>query len=137
MKEEKHRVAVVLDPDFGNKVQMLVSDMHVWLVESPVNVQAAREVWANQCEIDSDDLTTGITLFRASNGATRRDACIAILEDVEDHHGEYAHDPPLSDLLIIGTPLDDSLRGVLEEFGMTKFSEQQFGFFCSRDPRKS
>ena len=49
------------------------------------------------------------------------------LELVEDHHGEFAHDPPLSEVLIVGLDPTNAVLGVLREWGFIEIQSSVEG----------
>ncbi len=52
-----------------------------------------------------------------------------LLESIWDHHGEFAHDPPLSRMKIIGLNLDKQLTDLLEEYDLEMCSPGITGGF--------
>ncbi len=133
MSETQHPVAIVLDPAYGDRVAALATKMHVWMCESPANIDAARRFWEGESKDESDPLATGITTFRPIAGASPEEVCAAILNDVEEHHGEYAHEPPLSAVLVVGARALSPLKEALEQRGLSKFSEDESGVWCTRN----
>ena len=108
----EHRVAVVVDPDYGKHVRDLSRDRHVWIVRSPVN-DAVVEVVRAQAEEYS--LDSGISTFAA--GESPEASFLSILGAVEEHHGEHSHDPPLGVIQIIGVDLTPGIRAELAAYG--------------------
>ena len=49
------------------------------------------------------------------------------LELVEDHHGEFAHDPPSSEVLIVGLEPTGAVFGVLREWGFIEIQSRAEG----------
>ena len=95
-----HRVAVVVDPDYGQRVQELSRQRHVWIVRSPVNDPAVES---------------------------------AIRAVVEEHHGEYSHDPPLTAIEVIGTGASAMVREHLGAYGFLRIEPEAEGFTAFRE----
>jgi hypothetical protein len=58
--------------------------------------------------------------------------CARIAGDVDEHHGEFADDPPWSEIAVYGAALDERLRAVFAELGATDFELLDDGFVCRR-----
>jgi hypothetical protein len=63
-------VAVVLDPAFGDNLGALARRMHVWIMDSPTNVNAATQLRDGGLEV---------TTFQASNPDDRLQNLLDIL----------------------------------------------------------
>jgi hypothetical protein len=55
-----------------------------------------------------------------------------ILETVEDHHGEFHHEPPWSEIDVFGVELTDELEKAFGDLGVTEFERVEGGFKCRR-----
>ncbi|AKU98838.1 hypothetical protein AKJ09_05502 [Labilithrix luteola] len=55
-----------------------------------------------------------------------------IASDIDEHHGEFAHDPPWSEIHVYGTPLSHELEQVFRELGATEFEPTKDGFISRR-----
>ena len=112
-------MAIVLDPNYAERVVELARERHVWLVTSASNDPAVRALWddpAYSLEEKDDPLAQGgVTTF--SPAETPEASFISILEEVEAHHGEYSHDPPLSLLEVIGLEPTVAVRDELSSYG--------------------
>lgn len=114
-----HKIAVVFDPTFGDLLCSLAKAVHVWITHSPINDEAIRKYLdQNDFDCDGDPLASGITKFDGSEITSD------LLESIWDHHGDFAHDPPLSEMRIIGLTPDQSLLDLLLEFGFEIVSRE-------------
>lgn len=114
MGGSEYRVAIVVDPAFGERLAPLAERMHVWAADTPPNRGVAERIWA---AISTPGIERGVTTFRV-DASESADACAAgILPAVELHHGEYSHNPPLSTLEIHGTALSPLLQTALQAIG--------------------
>ena len=128
--EIPHAVAIVVDRTFGDKLLDLSHRLHVWIIDSQINRPARDKVWNETREYT---LESGATLF-FDDGTQPADAvAVRMLEDIERHHGEGAHTPPMSRLEVYGTPQTPPLSSALEDFGFTHFEDDGDRFIASRD----
>ncbi|HMR10978.1 MAG TPA: hypothetical protein PKA88_34605, partial [Polyangiaceae bacterium] len=58
--------------------------------------------------------------------------CVRLSEELEAHHGEFAHDPPWSEIEVYGVSLSPELESVFRELGATAFESTIDGFICRR-----
>jgi len=127
-----HLVALILEPCFGERLRDLVRDYHCWVVESEQNQPVIREIWNSQIGSNEDPMGPGISTFESVAEATPEEESIRMLDILEDHHGEYAHDPPWSELLICGVSGTEKLERALREFGFVRFQSDAGGRRCFR-----
>jgi hypothetical protein len=127
MSISPYAVALVLDPEFGEKIVDLASRIHVWVVASPTNCSIAKALWGNQ-PIRTPSIETGITTFDVDLNATPEQWCKGILGTIDLHHGEHSHTPPYSRLEIYGLPFNDTLRLIFSDYGFTSFQQTDHGF---------
>ena len=129
MTRTPHRVVIVVDPAFGERLVDLVERMHVWVVRSPANEEVVQRLWA---ESDGKHvLESGATLFNPA-GHSPEDSCLGILSTVEEHHGEYSHDPPLGVIEVFGAEASSPVRDELAELGFNEVDSRPAGFMASR-----
>lgn len=128
-----HRVAIVVDRDFGAALSALASQYHVWIVESPQNAPAIRAAWAAETlDASVDPLGPGVTAFEDSSHETAAESCRRIASEVDEHHGELAHEPPWSEIRVVGVPLDPELEAIFRGIGAVQFRRLPDGFVCYR-----
>jgi len=112
-----HRVAVVFDEHSSVLLPPLASRCHVWLADSDENQAAAKEYWGRAEPVD-DELASGVTTFTREERLPE-DALDVALELIEDHHGEFAHDPAVDEVLVIGLKPTEAVISVLRDWGYT------------------
>ena len=125
-----HRVAIVFDEHASSLVRAIADRCHVWLVESEENMKAAQTCWARANPVDNK-LVSGVTTFVRGSELPEK-ALEMVLELVEDHHGEFAHDPPVSEVLVVGFEPTDEMLEVLREWGFTEFQSSAEGLVGKR-----
>jgi hypothetical protein len=130
---QSYKIGLVVDRKFGERLSELARSFHVWAVESPDNTPVIQRVWEIECSgIAADPLGPGITSFEASELESPEDMCARIASDLDEHHGEFAHDPPWSEIEVFGVKLSVGLQDVFEDFGATVFEPTHDGFICRR-----
>lgn len=125
---EIHRVALVVAPDFGRRLERMSAEMHVWLVRSAANEDSARRIW--QTIGAGHSLESGVTLF-GSPAETPEEACTDILSTIDEHHGEHCHNPPLSVINVIGVDPTPDIRAELAALDF-RAEPSADGFIASR-----
>ena len=55
-----HRVGLVVDREFGNRVLALAAHMHVWVVNSPTNRVVADAIWSTDSGGAENCLNKGV-----------------------------------------------------------------------------
>lgn len=124
--KKPHRVALVFDREYGKKLYDLADTMHTWIIGTRINRYYVERYWQDHPSeqgYDEEhgvvwkkiDLDHGVTLMEDENESFSTE----LLGDIDNHHGEYAHDPPLSEILVIGLPLTDEVMAVIEDYELT------------------
>lgn len=113
-----NKVSLVVDRDYGSRLESLVTDA-VWIIDTPPNREAAKV-----CS-QRDSVTT----FK-STGESAALVCLGILNTLDLHHGEYSGGYAV--LEVIGTSLTEELSSAIEELGFSRFESTAEGFHASR-----
>jgi hypothetical protein len=125
-----YKVVLVVDRNFGARIAELARSFHVWAVESPSNMPVIQQAW--KTDRDADPLGPGVTSFKARDVESAQEMCARIARDVDEHHGEFAHDPPWSEIEVYGVTLDEQLQHVFVELGAMRCERTENGFICRR-----
>ena len=128
----RYRVALVFDEFGAQRISKLAEHCHVWAIESDDNERAARRIWDGQ-NSDSNGITMdrGVTLF-SPIGASVVDSLRAMIELIEEHHGAYAHDPPVNELIVSGLSLTDDVKSILRQWGYESIGARDGCFVAAR-----
>jgi hypothetical protein len=126
-----YRIAVVLDPDYGDRLIALSEQMPVWIVDTPTNRTAVEVLWTKSNEKHSAEL--GVTAFKVPTASLPEDDFLEILKDVDLHYGEYSHDPPYTVLEVMGVQISNRVREALRQLGFYKFEAIPDGFIACRE----
>ncbi len=128
-----YRVFVIVDRDYGERLAALPNDEPVWIIDSPANTPVARRLWKERTELDH---LRGITTFTSGPECAAEDAFINLLEDIEEHHGEYSAFPPYSILDVTGCLPSERIREALAGFGLVIHSATVDGFVALRNDKE-
>ncbi len=75
-------------------------------------------------------LEEGVTTFSPS--ATAQASFVAVIDLVEQHHGEYSHDPPVSIIEVIGFEPSAVAVDELDAYGFHHVEPSNNGFVARR-----
>jgi hypothetical protein len=125
-----HSVALVVDREFGERLPALAERLHVWVVDSPAN----RAALAPIPDRDEYSLERGVTTFTDDVSRPPHELAAFRLADVDLHHDQRSHDPPLSRLEIYGTARTPSLTAALAALGFVTLEDIPGGFVATRPP---
>jgi len=122
---KSYRVRVIVDPEYGGRLERLPREEPVWIVDSPGNHEAILKIWEKQ---KTTDHTSGITAFRWDLSGSAEDRLIAEMGSIDLHHGNYSHNPPHTELEAIGVGWSQRLAEALAEYGFTRHTNTEDGF---------
>jgi hypothetical protein len=124
------RVALVLDPDYGERLRELATQMAVRIIDSPTNKAVARELWERNPNAEHM-----ITTFKEPS--VRAETCSeGLMENIELHHGHHSQTPALRELEVVGLKLTPTVQKVLTDFGFA-FKERTIAAFLLNGHAKS
>ena len=127
------RIAIVVDPRFGARIEDLAGSRHLWVVESAANDPVVERLrHAAQAYAASDIRSLGPSSFPRAAEESPEEACIGISEWVNEHHSEWDHYGPWSEIEVVGARLMPETRSAFSECGATEFEETPGGFVCRR-----
>jgi len=124
--ESHATVAIVVDPDFGDRLLSLANQMPVWIADTPTNHMCVESIWS-----DDDSKRTNVTTFRVTDGEAS-DWCRMILPQVDSHHGQYSQSPAYRAVEVFGAQATADLRRVFSKYGFTISAERSDGFRALR-----
>lgn len=126
----QHRVVIVFAERYGASLDVVAAQSHVWLVASPENSLAAEEFWLRRPG-GLGELTSGVTTFQRTKESDEF-ALDAVLELVEDHHGEFSAESPVQELLIVGLDSDTECEETLKQWGYDVVEIRDCGLVARR-----
>jgi hypothetical protein len=122
---DPYRVFVVLDREYGERLSALARVGPVWIVDTPLNREAAQRFWAARKQNSHLD---GVTAFKTDDNCSSEDALINELDAIDLHHGVYSADPPYTVIEVVGARVTERLRNELSQFGFNEFQTTVEGF---------
>jgi hypothetical protein len=127
----RYVVAIVVDPEFGERVGALLDRMPVWIADTETNRIAAARVRTSRLGSGGtvDHTESGaLTTFKVDVERSPESWCLDILGTVAGHHDRYSHSPGYSALEVFGTAPSPRLLNVLAEYGLTEITLLSAGF---------
>jgi hypothetical protein len=116
-----YRVFVVLDTEYGERLEELNSAGPVWIVDIPKNREAAHKIW----DVDPNrSHLHGITTFKINGDSSREENLLNELDTIDLHHGIYSADPAYTVLEIVGVRMNERIKTELAKFGFNQFEEE-------------
>lgn len=115
-------VALVLDHDFGAKLENLAFRVPVWIVETPRNRVVAEDAWRRATEWPH----ISVTLFRAPPNQPMKADWASLLEIIE------LHEPSIETVEVFGSPLTLPARAAFDDAGFVRLDETETGFRARR-----
>ena len=115
-------VAVVLTPNFGDRLQEFAQWYPVWVVQSDINnpaIQQVRQSLLGACNVTS---------FREYSGHTPEEAFPGLLDTIDLHHHAWAT------LEVHGCTCSPEIRTALATFGARTIEEYPAYFVAHRIP---
>jgi hypothetical protein len=113
-------VALVLDTEFGERLERLASEMPVWIVASPMNDFAVERTRRLYKEAD-------VTTYFPLDPSNRESACAQALYDIDEHHGPLSTSDPYDEILVIGANRADISSNAMDELHLELSATQGFG----------
>jgi len=127
-----YAVALVVDPKFGERLEPLARRIHTWIVDTPDNVEAAKQFWALP-EARDANIENGITTFACELDRTPEQWCADIIDTLDVHHNRYSHTPGYTLLEVYGARATSDVREALSEFGFMQFDPTNDGFLARKN----
>ncbi len=122
---------VVVDTDYGDRVERAAEFAPVWVVGSQTNRDACERLWRSRPHPDHREYGA-VTWYETPNPKDCLDSLLGIVPQLETHHGEVKDDelafPNGFVLEVIGLALADNVTIALRELGFMSFVETPEGF---------
>lgn len=125
----EYAVAIVVDPEFGNRLLDVADRSPVWVADTEGNRAAA--AIPRPRGSGSHTAVGAVTTFTVDPAASLESWCIDVLGDIDLHHGPYSHTPGYSAVEICGVEPSPALLAALAEYRLTTISRIAGGFRAS------
>ena len=126
-----HKISLILDPVYGEKLLPLSKDSHVWAVNTEENRKVLDLLEGTQPDY-SDPVLTGISFFDPL-GESTSEWLVNALELIDDHHNEYRAECAWNYLVVYGLSLSKSIEKELQAYGFSNFQNAEYGFFATKN----
>jgi hypothetical protein len=120
--EKYTHVTLVVDPEFGRRAKAQAEIGPLWVIQSPLNTEAIKELWA----AGNLRFADAPTYFDAVPTRTPEDSAVNFIGTVDEHH------PAWETFEIIGVRLSLRLLEAMEECGAGTTKETATGFIFTR-----
>jgi hypothetical protein len=127
VEREALMVVLVIDPAFGDPLREIAARHDTWVVPSESNKAVVEEMWAAKA---AGDAIPSLTLWSVPMPAITEDQWLAMLDEIELHHGDYSSDPPMDTLSVYGTAVTPAITAALREYEYTSVKATKFGFLA-------
>lgn len=114
---------MVLDPEAGDRIREIAARQPVWVSPSVSNNSAVERIRSEDA-----DISKSITLWSIARQTQSEEDWRSVVYDVDLHHGEYSHDPPVSVIEVFGPAPSRDAEAAFSSFGFTSISRSPFGF---------
>ena len=121
----KGSVALVLDPEFGIRLEALAKEMPVWVISSQTNLHA---VELARPQLEEGRVTTILT--RPDEGP--RALLARALYAIDEHHGRTSQSIPYSSLLVHGVSEQMLPSELISELGFKSIITTSEGFIAKK-----
>ena len=118
-------IAIIVDPEFGERLGALAAEQVVWVTDSATNRAAAERLWRVP-------LAHAMTTFRFDETVSRPATFAAILPVVNEHHGGASCVPPYQRLTVYGARPNATVRAALTAIGFELEGVTADGFTARR-----
>jgi|ERR1700722_19991503 hypothetical protein len=129
MVASPYKVYVIVDRQFGERLNELERGAPVWIVDTSVNMPVVRRLWKSRPD---DSHLNGITSFVDSQSSTPEQLFLNELYMIDLHHGIHSADPPYTALEVVGVDLTPRIKDELATYGFDEFQNNLVGFVARR-----
>ena len=116
-------VALVLDPQFGDRIDELARRMPVWILNDPANSQAVARARA---------AGASITTFDRKPNESMQDLFLRTAYNIEEHHGTGAGSPSYDTLEVHGMPAASCPPRIQADLGFKTVTDAHWGFVARK-----
>jgi hypothetical protein len=124
-------VIVIVDPDYGDRLNRVEQLAPVWVVDTQINKKAFERLWKAHPNPDYRE-KGAITSFRTPDPEDRLSSLLGIMPELAIHHGDVEENelvfPKGFVLCVIGLAIADDVISALRELGFKSFIETTEGF---------
>jgi hypothetical protein len=124
-------LVVIVDPDYGTRLETATQLAPVWVVDTPRNKKAVERVWRTGPHPDHRE-KGAVTSYRSQDPEDRLSSLLGIMPELETHHGNVESNelvfPKGFVLGVIGLTMAAAVTSALRNLGFRSFIETPEGF---------
>jgi hypothetical protein len=128
-------VIVVVDPNYGDRIETVAQTAPVWAVAGLVNKAACERIWAAHGTVDHRE-RGAVTCYDVTDQEDRLGNLLTVLPALKEHHGKIHDDhflfPNGFVLGVLGLTPTETVTSALKELGFSAFVELAEGFNASK-----
>jgi hypothetical protein len=126
---------VVVDPNYGDRLETAVETAPVWIVASPNNRSACQRIWAADPAANHREFNS-VTIYDVADPNDRLDNLLSVFPTLEEHHGEiHAEQFSFPNGFVIevrGLAPAEALNAALRDLGFSAITETAEGLAASK-----
>jgi hypothetical protein len=120
---EDRKVEVIVDPDFRGELITIAARHPIWIVETPANAPRIEASWLVGKDMD----VCIINRYRTSDASDRKESLVAVLDNLDLHHG-YTAGGSYNGIVVNGLHPNAILKEKLETLGFEIVETTADGF---------
>lgn len=128
-------LVVIVDPDYGDRLERVARCAPVWIVDTKRNKDACERLWKISPRADHRE-KGAVTSYKAIAPEDRLSSLLSIIPQLETHHGELIANefafPAGFVLGVVGLQMDAEVTNALRERGFRSFVKTSEGFEASK-----
>jgi hypothetical protein len=110
MKSCSSQVAIIIDPEFGDRLASLADQQCVWVADSANDRTATERLWREKSAY-------AVTTFHCDPTASSVEILADILPIIDEHHGALSCTPPYRRLVVYGVEPNAAVLAALTMVG--------------------
>ena len=131
MAKDPNVVHVILDPEFGSRLETVCKEDPAWIVSSAVNNPAITLMQKLRTVSETRDQEY-VTAFKEWPQHTPEENFVATLGAIDLHHGWYSRNPAWTVMEVWGVELSPDVEAALREYGCDEFTALDGRFRATR-----
>jgi|ERR1051325_6965189 hypothetical protein len=112
MLEQPVTIAIIIDPEYGDRLCEIALTGPVWLTASAINRSAVENYWRT-----AGPSAHPVTYWSEPRTGSTEEEWLGIIDDLELHHSKAWSGPGIAAIHVIGVPLTEEARNAFREFG--------------------
>jgi hypothetical protein len=122
-------VVVMVTDDHIASAELLAEISPVWAVRTSASEAVAQRIWAIEPRPDARE--RGLTLFAADESP--EETLLAVIDEVELHHGPASGAPALQTIVVLGVGATDRVEETFRSLGYAQITPTVSGFVARRE----